>query len=152
MIGIPEEFFPQRLFEKFGNRYYYMSRDVKVSWYSAIHNCHSIGGHLISLTDNVTLHEVSKRVKNNKYPNYWIDLSDLGQEGEYVSMTSGRRAKFVDWCENDTSAIKPSTAENCVHIDNTISSRPCMKSISCIDFQSYICESQIPRTISIVAP
>ncbi|KAH8306771.1 hypothetical protein KR044_013277, partial [Drosophila immigrans] len=135
-------------FEKVGSKYYYIPKNEKVTWYSAIHKCHRIGGQLISLADNVSLAEISEVIHHNKYPNFWLDLNDLGQEGEFVSISSGLGPSFVDWCEIETNSTNNST--NCVNIDYTNSSKPCMKSVSCLNFKSYICESQIPRTISIV--
>ncbi|XP_064539123.1 C-type lectin 37Db-like [Drosophila montana] len=149
-LGIPAGYNPSPLFKKFGTGYYYIPEAGFVTWYTALHNCHSIGGHLISLSKIEALHELSSYIKNTTHStNYWLDLTDLGKEGHYVSMSSGMRPSYVDWCDNEE-PINSNTYENCVNIENTNSSRPCMKSLSCDFLRSYICQSHTPRTISIV--
>ncbi|KAH8377959.1 hypothetical protein KR093_008109, partial [Drosophila rubida] len=135
-------------FEKVGSKYYYLGTYQKVTWYTAVHNCHSIGGEMISLADNATLAEITKVISHNKYRDFWLDLTDLGGAGEFLSISSGLRPGFVDWCESATSSTNISG--NCVNIEHRNSSTPCMKSVSCIDFKSFICESRKPRTISIL--
>ncbi|XP_034101226.1 C-type lectin 37Db-like [Drosophila albomicans] len=142
-VGIPKGHRQKQIFKKIGSKYYSIIDDPK-TWYTAVHKCHAKGGQLISLTDSVTLAEIRKASKNI---NFWIDLNDFGEHGKFVSISSGEKASFLDWCQHETSANV--TSGNCVNIDNINFPNPCLKLASCLDFNSYICESQIPRSISI---
>ncbi|KAH8395448.1 hypothetical protein KR215_005673, partial [Drosophila sulfurigaster] len=134
----------RQIFKKIGSKYYSIIDDP-VTWYTAVHRCHAKGGQLISLTDSVTLAEIRK--ERMKERNFWIDLNDFGEPGKFVSISSGVKPSFLDWCQYETIANK--TSGNCVNIDNINFPKPCIKRASCLDFKSYICESQIPRSISI---
>ncbi|KAH8399566.1 hypothetical protein KR222_009848, partial [Zaprionus bogoriensis] len=146
LTGIPNDFYPQQLFQQIGSKYYYIAKTKKVSWYSAAHTCHTIGGHLIHLPDKATFLEINAKFKNATSPHYWVDLSDHSDPGHVVSMTTGFKPDYVEWCEKQDTILN--IPRNCVHIEN--SEKPCMQLVPCHDLHSYVCEASIPRTITIV--
>ncbi|EDW64585.1 C-type lectin 37Db [Drosophila virilis] len=149
-LGIPAGYHVEPLFRKFATGYYYIPDAAYVTWFTALHDCHSIGGHLIGLAKLETLHEMGFHVRNATHTkNYWLDLTDLAQNGDYVSMSSGKKPNYVHWCD-DAQPNQPNISSNCVNVENTNASRPCMKSVPCHFFRSYICQAHTPSTVSIV--
>ncbi|XP_060660369.1 C-type lectin 37Db-like [Drosophila nasuta] len=126
-------------FERIGSKYYYIEHDDEVNWFKAAHKCAELGGHLAHLQNEHDLEVLSGKLKH-KY--YWIDINDLANESEYISLTSGLKAPFLKWF----SPGEPNDAnsnEDCVQlreVDNIYT----MNDISCYDKCNFICEKNNP--------
>jgi len=69
---------------------------------------------------------------------YWIDVNDLGNEGEYLSLTTGTRAPYVNWYPSYNPDNKGGN-ENCVHLwtqDRTLG----MNDARCTSLSYFVCE------------
>lgn len=160
---IPKSFKQKVIFEKRKDSGYFMLSKGQVIWYKAVHECHKVGGHLLTVTDKETLDEISekfrKRVENHKNKaentNFWIDLSihNLNDAAsEVTSLSTGKEPEFLEWCEpkQDLSEESEESREpQCVYVEN--SETPCMKLSSCQVYNEYVCEpAKSPKTLSII--
>ncbi|KAL7739788.1 hypothetical protein ACLKA6_018034 [Drosophila palustris] len=124
-------------FEKIGSKYYYIEHNSGINWYAAAHKCHELGGHLVNLQNLSELVAVSAKLKNRFY---WIDINDLAKEGEYNSLTTGLRAKFLKWYTpgepNNMNKI-----EHCVQL-REVNKDYTMNDVHCGDLCNFICEKE----------
>lgn len=81
-------------FEKVGSRFFYIERHVKQNWFDAMTKCREMGGHLASPQNEEELHLISQKLDTESY---WLDLSDLTDHGQYISLVSGSKAPFLKW-------------------------------------------------------
>lgn len=160
---IPKSFKPLLIFQKRKDTGYFMLSQEEVIWYKAVHECHKVGGHLLTITDKETLEEISEKfreqVEDSEYKqtgntNFWIDLSVHNLNGaasEVISLSTGMKPEFLEWCEQEESEELEENGEpQCVYVEN--SETPCMKLSSCQVYNEYVCEpAKSPRTLSIIA-
>ncbi|XP_032592009.1 C-type lectin domain family 4 member M-like isoform X1 [Drosophila grimshawi] len=83
------------LFKKIGSKYYYIEDQVKKNWYAAVHRCHQLGAHLVSVQNQTEYDAIIAKLSPHK--RYWIDVNDLSEEGKYISHTTGIGAAFLNW-------------------------------------------------------
>jgi len=100
----------QQLFEKIGSKYYYIEKHQLTNWFTAVHKCHELGGHLASLQNQREFDALTPKL-HGQY--YWIDINDLGHEGVYLSHTSGRTPYF-NWHQGEPNN---NGGEHCVMLE-----------------------------------
>lgn len=127
-------------FRKIGEKYYYFEDNRKVNWFVAHHYCLSLGAHLASVQSKAEIVALSKQSK--RY-NYWLDLNDLSNEGEYLSSTTGKIAPYLNWAPKEPN--NAGTDEDCVVLV-TYNSAQNMNDESCTEKPQYfICEKDFSK-------
>ncbi|KAH8262930.1 hypothetical protein KR044_002228, partial [Drosophila immigrans] len=121
-------------FEKIGSGYYYIEDMQRLNWYGAAHKCRLHGGNLISPNNKQELSEVRQKLNANHV--YWTDINDLSKENEFLSLTTGRSAEFLNWGSGEPNNARQ--LEHCV----TLGGSSCeMNDIPCNSETYFICES-----------
>ncbi|KAH8325901.1 hypothetical protein KR067_009917, partial [Drosophila pandora] len=129
--GVPSHF---GNFQKLGQKYYYVEKELRETWHGAVKKCHEMGGFLVSLQSQQEIDAISGKLK--EYSRYWIDVTDQFKEGEYVSISSGLGTTFLKWDEHEPSG----NGEQCVEI-HTYKEPPVMNDNVCSNKKYFICES-----------
>ncbi|XP_030555623.1 C-type lectin 37Da-like [Drosophila novamexicana] len=124
------------LFDKIGDKYYYIDTVTRLNWFEAAHRCHELGGHLANLQtraefDAVEMHLIST--------SYWLDINDLGEEGEFYSLATGRKATFFKWYPGEPNNVGDN--EDCVQI-RKVDEVYALNDVDCNIKFNYICEKQ----------
>lgn len=124
-------------FEKIGSKYYYIDDKIELNWYDAVSKCTRLGGHLVSLVNEDEFNLIVKKLKKTYY---WIDINDLGKEGEYISLSTGRNPKFLKWMKGEPNNIQHD--EYCVELKlwNGVYA---MNDDRCRKLNYYICEKTL---------
>lgn len=86
---------PEKVFTKIGSKYYYIAHYDRVNWFQAAHKCIALGAHLVSILSEDELNAILPHLQ--PHVNYWIDLNDLGTEGQFLSIATGLPASFAHW-------------------------------------------------------
>ncbi|XP_062134646.1 C-type lectin 37Db-like [Drosophila sulfurigaster albostrigata] len=124
-VGLP--------YQKIGSKYYYIEKNEKVNWFQAANRCTAIGGHLISFKNQHEIDAIKKILPPST--DYWIDINDLANEGEYVSVATGSRASYLIWRSGQPDNYNK--IEHCGEINSNIYQ---MNDFSCSKEQLFICE------------
>jgi len=112
--GIPKNF------ELVGTGFYYIERNNKLNWFAAEDFCRRMGGHLASIRSVVEMNALNAKLPSST--EFWIDINDLANRGEYMSLTSGKRPRFMSW-EKDQPTRGDS--ERCVLLCKQMYDRDC---------------------------
>ncbi|KAH8262742.1 hypothetical protein KR026_010733, partial [Drosophila bipectinata] len=121
-------------FEKIGFKYYYIEEKMRQSWHGSLQMCHRLGGHLVSLQNQEEIKAINGRLK--EYTGYWIDVTDQFKDGEYISISTGWNASFLNWAKNEPSHGE----EHCVEL-HTHFGPAVMNDSRCSTKKFFICES-----------
>ncbi|KAL7739778.1 hypothetical protein ACLKA6_018024 [Drosophila palustris] len=121
-------------FQKIGSKYYYIEEMKPLNWYGAAHRCHEFGAHLISLDDQRELNAINAKL--NSANAYWTDINDLTEEGNFLSLTTGVKPKFLSWRSGEPN--NADRTEHCVYLFGAYSN---MNDFKCNSAQNFICES-----------
>ncbi|XP_062142440.1 accessory gland protein Acp29AB-like [Drosophila sulfurigaster albostrigata] len=121
-------------FEKIGSGYYYIENAMKLSWFAAVHTCHRYGAHLLELNNREELDALIPKL--HKDYAYWIDINDLSHENEFLSMTTGLGAEFLNWRTGE-----PNNAQQLEHCVNMFGIGFQMNDFKCGAETYFICES-----------
>ncbi|XP_030380453.1 C-type lectin 37Db-like [Scaptodrosophila lebanonensis] len=122
-------------YTKIGSKYYYIEMEKKLMWSTALEKCQILGGHLAHLESEKELAAISEHLDQGKW--YWVDITDVKSEGEYVSSTTNRQASFFRWMDGDPN--NKNNNEHCVHLIY-YKSKFFMNDLACDSTISYICE------------
>ncbi|XP_060667114.1 accessory gland protein Acp29AB-like [Drosophila nasuta] len=82
-------------YQKIGSKYYYIEESEEVNWFRAVNKCLILGGHLVNFQNQDEFNAVKGKLQANQ--DYWIDLNDLAKEGEFISVATGQKPKFLNW-------------------------------------------------------
>ncbi|XP_034482074.1 C-type lectin 37Db-like [Drosophila innubila] len=126
------------LFEKIGSKYYYIERHQGSNWFTAVHKCHELGGHLASLQNQRELDALIPKLQ----PLTWIDINDLGHKGVYLSHTTGHKAPFFNWHQGEPN--HSFNIERCVLLEYRAEGYN-MNDQDCNVEGSFICEMYSPK-------
>ncbi|XP_017007082.2 accessory gland protein Acp29AB [Drosophila takahashii] len=83
------------VFERIGERYFYIQEDVKLNWTDAADACRRIGGHLASVQSREEFDAIAAKLEDSE--KYFLGINDREVMGKFVSEASGRRAAFFKW-------------------------------------------------------
>ncbi|XP_034478043.1 pulmonary surfactant-associated protein D-like [Drosophila innubila] len=125
---------PSPKFEKIGSKYYYIDDSESVNWFEAAHKCRALGGNLAGLQSEQEFKAVSEKLTNE---HYWLDINDLGTEGVFKLLSTGKEAPYLYWRYPEPN--NKGGNENCVQVLR-VDSKYAMNDNSC-DFKfNFICE------------
>ncbi|XP_017019135.1 accessory gland protein Acp29AB-like [Drosophila kikkawai] len=100
-----------RDFVKAGSRYFYIEDNSKQNWFSAGHTCRRMGGYLASPRK-----EELDALNLKAGVTYWFGISDLADEGRFISSFNGNPASFLKWRPNEPNNVRNS--QHCVTFNN----------------------------------
>ncbi|KAH8352600.1 hypothetical protein KR084_005286, partial [Drosophila pseudotakahashii] len=100
-------------FELIGEKYLYIEKVSEKNWSSASKTCRNMGGHLADIKDQEELNAIQANLKKDTH--YWLGINDLGKEGDYLSMPSGKEAPFLKWASGRPTQLN---TFNCVFLYN----------------------------------
>jgi len=98
-------------FEKIGSKYYYIDESEKVNWFEAAHKCRELGANLSGLQSEDELKAVNEKLSNEYY---WLEINDLGSEGVFKLLSTGKEAGFLKWRSPEPN--NKGGNENCVQL------------------------------------
>ncbi|XP_017071967.1 uncharacterized protein LOC108108426 [Drosophila eugracilis] len=122
------------LFQRIGSRLIYIENKVHQSWHGAEESCRQMGGHLATIQNDYDFNAINSQLE--KSVSYWLGVSDIAKEGEFVSVASGKRAPFFKWKAGQPNNIEGK--DNCVDIYNGY-----MFDSNCDEEEVYICEADV---------
>ncbi|KAL4237905.1 hypothetical protein ACF0H5_002615 [Mactra antiquata] len=120
-----------------GSKCYHFSREEE-SWVEAVQVCKQIQGTLLQIEDAAENAFIQSQAQLTNV-NYWIDLTDIEQEGTWVWMESGTPLSttgFSDW--NDDPANYKDDGEDCAGLYEADGHKWAVT--NCADNYNYICE------------
>uniref|UniRef100_A0A6P4EWH7 Accessory gland protein Acp29AB-like n=1 Tax=Drosophila rhopaloa TaxID=1041015 RepID=A0A6P4EWH7_DRORH len=120
-------------FEKIGSGFYYIEQNQKLNWFAAGDFCRRNGAHLVSFSNITEFNDVSAKVINTN--EYWLDINNLGNKGEYISSTTGNIASFLKWHWSEPSG---GSSNNCVLFWNSV-----MYDRTCEQLTLFVCEIDV---------
>ncbi|KAH8368559.1 hypothetical protein KR084_012908, partial [Drosophila pseudotakahashii] len=82
-------------FEQIDSRYFYIENNEIQDWPTAGETCRQMGGYLAAIQNESELNALKARLNTNSY--YWLGIHDRVEKGEFVSLASGKAAKFLKW-------------------------------------------------------
>uniref|UniRef100_A0A182NHZ5 C-type lectin domain-containing protein n=1 Tax=Anopheles dirus TaxID=7168 RepID=A0A182NHZ5_9DIPT len=105
---------------------YYFGATFKLNWYKAVAFCRLQGLHLVSISNQDQLDEVIKEVGKSGYfatetqLQMWTSANDLGEQNQFVWMSTGERMVFNRWTEGEPShgKVDDCTVEHCVALQH----------------------------------
>ncbi|KPU73536.1 uncharacterized protein Dana_GF28026, partial [Drosophila ananassae] len=121
-------------FQKVGSKYYYIEEKLRQTWHGSLQVCHKLGAHLVSLQSQEEIEAISGLLR--EYAGYWIDVTDQFKDGEYISISTGWNASFLNWAKNEPSHGQ----EHCVEL-HTYEGPAVMNDNLCSAKKFFICES-----------
>ncbi|XP_044252096.1 uncharacterized protein [Drosophila takahashii] len=82
-------------FEQIDSRYFYIENNEIQDWPTAGETCRQMGGYLAAIQNESELNALKVRLATNSY--YWLGIHDREEKGEFVSLATGKAAKFLKW-------------------------------------------------------
>ncbi|KAH8281535.1 hypothetical protein KR054_001247, partial [Drosophila jambulina] len=131
-------------YEKIGAKYYHIENDEPLIWFEALTKCKSLNGSLLSLQNEGEWRAVTARLNRNA--SYWVDLSDVLEEGKFISATSGKAGPYFKW-----DIAEPNNRDFSLNFEDCVELRSAynhyMNDINCFNENYYICEAD-PKKFS----
>uniref|UniRef100_A0A6P4FQB3 Accessory gland protein Acp29AB-like n=1 Tax=Drosophila rhopaloa TaxID=1041015 RepID=A0A6P4FQB3_DRORH len=81
------------LFKRIGSRLIYVEHEIEKSWNEAEETCRRMGGHLATIQDESDFTAIKGELKI--YEHYWLGITDVAKNGEFISVASGKPAPFI---------------------------------------------------------
>jgi len=119
-------------YDPIGSRHFIIEHNEKKSWHLAEEACKQKGGHLAAIKDEKEGIAINAILKGNTV--YWLGINDLEEKGDFVSVASGKKARFLNW-----KAYEPSydyDESHCVSLDIWG-----MRNDLCIADRNFICQA-----------
>ncbi|KAH8371007.1 hypothetical protein KR093_005900, partial [Drosophila rubida] len=132
-------------FEKILNNYYYIAENTS-SWFAAMHKCREFGADLVNFETRKDFEAVRNNLSKKKC--YWIGLSNLSEDGEYHSITTGLSPSFTMWNTNEPN--NKNGNEHCAQLIDYSSVNLKMNDNHCLDLCLFICQTKLPHQINFV--
>ncbi|XP_017058902.1 C-type lectin 37Db-like [Drosophila ficusphila] len=120
------------LYNRIGSRLIYVENDNRRNWEQAEAFCREINGHLITIQNVSELSALNEKLKRST--SYWLGITDVSKEGQFVSVASGKPAPFLKWENSQPNNLNGK--DNCVDIYNGE-----MYDSDCSEVQLFICEA-----------
>ncbi|XP_016976052.2 accessory gland protein Acp29AB-like [Drosophila rhopaloa] len=83
------------LFTRIGSRLIYIENKIEKSWDGAEETCREMGGHLATIQNDSDFSAINNELDLNRL--YWLGITDVAKEGEFVSVATGKPATFFKW-------------------------------------------------------
>ncbi|KMY87536.1 uncharacterized protein Dsimw501_GD11996, partial [Drosophila simulans] len=119
-------------FELIGTRFFYIEDETRRNWTSAGSSCRQMGTQLATIRSAEEL--AALRAKLNKERHYWLDITDLEKEGDFMVSASGKRPNFLKWRVGQPNNF--SGNQHCVDLLDGL-----MYDNKCEGLSYYICQS-----------
>ncbi|XP_025099425.1 perlucin-like protein [Pomacea canaliculata] len=74
----------------------YIFINVHITWREALKMCRIYKGHLLEINSSSENSFTSTLLKGKNAP-LWLGITDMGQQGTWVSATSGARVNYTNW-------------------------------------------------------
>uniref|UniRef100_A0A6P4ENT1 Accessory gland protein Acp29AB-like n=1 Tax=Drosophila rhopaloa TaxID=1041015 RepID=A0A6P4ENT1_DRORH len=103
---------------------------LKKSWDGAEETCREMGGHLATIQSESDFTAIKEELSD--YASYWLGITDVAKEGEFVSVATGKPAPFFKWRANHPNNL--SGKDNCVDIYKGE-----MYDLNCSKITNFIC-------------
>ncbi|XP_044312710.1 accessory gland protein Acp29AB-like [Drosophila rhopaloa] len=120
------------LFTRIGSTLIYIEKEIKKSWDGAEETCREMGGHLATILSESDFTAIKEELSD--YASYWLGITDVAKEGEFVSVATGKPAPFFKWRANHPNNL--SGKDNCVDIYKGE-----MYDLNCSKITNFICEA-----------
>ncbi|XP_017010821.2 accessory gland protein Acp29AB-like [Drosophila takahashii] len=120
------------LFVRIGQRLIYVEKRIRRSWQGAEETCLQMGGHLATIQDSLELNAIGEQLERST--SYWLGISDIAKEGEFVSVASGKPATFFRWKRGQPNNLNGN--DHCVDMYNSE-----MYDSECTETEYFICEA-----------
>jgi len=117
------------MFQKIGERYFYIENNLNQTWHEAAVACHRMGGFLAGIKDLKELLAIQDRIKPHVW--YWLGINDLMTAGQFLSLASGKPAEILTWRSDS-----PNNENRCVQLQNGD-----MSDWRCNDKVKFICQA-----------
>jgi len=117
------------MFQKIGERYFYIENNLNQTWHEAAVACHRMGGFLAGIKDLKELLAIQDRIKPHVW--YWLGINDLMTAGQFLSVASGKPAEILTWRSDS-----PNNENRCVQLQNGD-----MSDWRCNDKVKFICQA-----------
>ncbi|XP_022214921.2 C-type lectin 37Db-like [Drosophila obscura] len=120
-------------FVQIGSRFFYIEQHHRVNWFSATSICRQMGGYLASPRSEDELNGIKEKLTRDRY--YWLGISDLGNEGLFLSVATGKMASFLKWSSGEPN--NRGKNERCVELRSDF----LMNNNACTFKTYFICEA-----------
>ncbi|XP_061166795.1 C-type lectin domain family 4 member K-like [Saccostrea echinata] len=90
----------------------YAQPSIRLNWYNAQMFCRKRNAHLARVDDKYENHWLAHAFPEK---NWYIDFTDLGDEGVWKSFTFGERAMYTNWIRDNPS--NSGSGEHCAEIN-----------------------------------
>ncbi|XP_016965104.1 accessory gland protein Acp29AB-like [Drosophila biarmipes] len=120
------------LFQRIGERLIYVEKANRRNWNAAEESCRLMGGHLATIQNDSEFNAIVKKLEGST--SYWLGLTDVNTEGQFVSVASGKTAAFLKWKSGQPNNLHG--RDHCVDIYNGN-----MYDSECGEEENYICEA-----------
>ncbi|XP_034100094.1 tetranectin-like protein [Drosophila albomicans] len=94
-MEVVKKIIPGPPYQQIGSKYYYIEESEEVNWFEAVNKCLAMDGHLVSFENQDEFNAIKKKLQADK--DYWIDINDLANEGEFISVATGKKPTYVNW-------------------------------------------------------
>ncbi|XP_017149386.1 C-type lectin 37Db-like [Drosophila miranda] len=128
-------------FVKINSRFFHIEQNRKVNWYAALNICHEMGGHLADPANQQELNSIKQRLIRGRH--YWLGISDLANEGLFLSQNTGNRATFLRWVYGEPNNY--GNYEHCVELKSQQNREFLMNDAPCWLLSYFICETSSPN-------
>ncbi|XP_037708311.1 C-type lectin 37Db-like [Drosophila subpulchrella] len=131
------------VYQKIGEKYYYIHNCVERSWTDAQLFCDQKNGHLATLQNEEEWEALAEHLKSDK--NYWVDINDRDDE-EFISDFTQKKPKFLKWSDDEpNNGGEYEFIEDCVELQGN--NNFYMNDAQCSNHNLFICEFE-PQCIS----
>ncbi|EDW67944.2 uncharacterized protein Dvir_GJ24447 [Drosophila virilis] len=126
---------------RIGEKYYFIEKSEKVSWFESVHICRKFGGDLALIESAEEMNAISNYLLKEGYDNnarIWISGNDFITNHNYMSLTNGLPLAFTSWSihQPDYPGI-----EHCIHLWRKDSAFQ-MNNWVCTQKANYLCQRQ----------
>ncbi|KAH8383492.1 hypothetical protein KR009_008913, partial [Drosophila setifemur] len=117
-------------FKLIGSGYFYIENAIRMNAADAARACERMDAHLAIIENEEMFNDLNANLSPARY--YWLGINDHYLEGDWVTLTDGRRAPFLKWATGFPSTNRN---ENCVDLKDEY-----MYDDKCSDLECFICQ------------
>lgn len=125
------------LFTKIESKYYHISVN-KADWHSSIAICRSMGGNLVTFESEYEFDAVTRHLETHRI--YWTSLNNLSKKDNFVSISTGKAAPYLNWHSGEPSHKYKNELEYCVQVEYKNGFK--MNDRHWSNMANYICEAE----------
>ncbi|KAH8352798.1 hypothetical protein KR084_006403 [Drosophila pseudotakahashii] len=116
-----------------GTRYFYVEKNITADWTTANSICQKMGGYLAAFQNQTELNAVGENLPGGMY---WLGINDRVNEGEWLSVASGKPVNFFIWYDKQPDDFQKN--EDCVHLHGKGVLQ--MNDLGCDTKHNFICQ------------